>query len=85
MLNLFARNHLFTVEMLQAIVRDAKKTNTLTSLRLAAICLISFAGFLRFDELANIRPCDLEIGEDHLTIQYLVARLISCAKGMKWW
>ena len=59
----------FTVEMLQAIVRDAKKTNTLASLRLAAICLISFAGFLRFDELANIRPCDLKIGEDHLTIQ----------------
>jgi len=59
----------FTVEMLQAVVRDAKETNTLSSLRLAAICLISFAGFLRFDELANIRPCDLEISKDHLTIQ----------------
>ena len=59
----------FTVEMLQAVVRDAKETNSLSSLRLAAICLISFAGFLRFDELANIRPCDLEISEDHLTIQ----------------
>ena len=55
--------------MLQAIVRDAKKTNTLASLCLAAICLISFAGFLWFDELANIRPCDLKIGEDHLIIQ----------------
>ena len=46
----------FTIEMLQAIVRDAKKADTLSSLRLAAICLISFAGFLCFDELANIRP-----------------------------
>ena len=64
----------FTVEMLQTIVRDAKKTNTLTSLCLAALCLMSFAGFLRFDELANIWPCDLEIREDHLTIQ------IPCSK-----
>ena len=55
--------------MLPAIVRDAKKTNTLTSLHLAAICLISFAGFLRFNKLANIQPCDLQIREDHLTIQ----------------
>ena len=60
--------------MLQSVVRDAKETNTLSSLRLAAICLISFAGFLRFDELANIRPCDLEISKDHLTIQ------IPCSK-----
>ena len=59
----------FTVEMLQAVVRDAKETNSLSSLRLAAICLISFAGFLRFDELANIRPCDLEISEDNWTKQ----------------
>ena len=64
----------FTVEMLQAIVRDTKKTNTLTNLCLAALCLMSFAGFLRFDELANIWPCDLEIREGHLTIQ------IPCSK-----
>ena len=44
----------FTVEMLQAIVQDARKADTLSSLRLAAVCLISFAGFLRFDEVANI-------------------------------
>ena len=53
---------------------DAKKTNTLTSLHLATICLILFAGFLWFNELANIWPCDLEIREDHLTIQ------IPCSK-----
>ena len=64
----------FTVEMLQVIVRNAKKTNTLTSLCSAALCLMSFAGFLQFDELANIWPSDLEIREDHLTIQ------IPCSK-----
>ena len=59
----------FTVEMLKAIVQDAEKSDTLASIRLASVCLLSFAGFLRFDELANIRPCDLAIGTDHLTIQ----------------
>ena len=59
----------FTVEMLQAIVCDVRKDDTLANLRLAAVCLISFAGFLRFDEVANIRPCDLAFDEDHLTIQ----------------
>ena len=34
---------------------DAKKANTLASLRLAAICLIVFAAFLQFDKLTNIR------------------------------
>ena len=61
--------HTITVEMLQAIVCDVRKDDTLANLRLAAVCLISFAGFLRFDEVANIRPCDLAFDEDHSTIQ----------------
>ena len=55
--------------MLQAIVEDAGKINTLTSIRLAAAWLLSFAGFLRCDELVNIRLCDLAIGETHQSIQ----------------
>ena len=67
--------------MLQAIVRDAKKTNTLVSLRLAVICLIAFAAFLQFDELANIWLCDLEIREDHLTIQILCSKTDQLCQG----
>ena len=59
----------FRVEMLKAIIQDARKNDTLASIRLALVCLISFAGFLRFDKLANIHPCDLTIGPDHLIIQ----------------
>ena len=61
----------FTVEMLREIVLDAKKRNTLSSIRLATICLLAFAGFLRFDEVASIRPCDLQIGVTHLSIKIL--------------
>ena len=52
----------FTVEMLRAIVQDTKKSCTLVSIRLASVCLLSLARFLRFDELTNIHPCDLAIG-----------------------
>ena len=38
------KKSLFTVEMLQAIVRDARKLNTLSSLCLATVCLVAFSG-----------------------------------------
>ena len=56
----------FTVEMLQLIAQDAQKQNTLASLRLAAACLLTFAGFLRFNELAEVKLCDFAVGSDHL-------------------
>ena len=71
----------FTVEMLQAIVHDPKKADTLSSLHLAAVCLISFAGFLRFDEVANIRPCDLIFSEGHLTIQIPHSKMDQMRQG----
>jgi len=46
----------FTVEILAAI---EKKRNTLTSIHQETACLLVLAGFLRFDEVANILLCDL--------------------------
>jgi len=59
----------FTTEMLKAIAQDAKRRNILASLRLGAACLLAFAGFLRFDELANINVCDVNIGFEFLTLR----------------
>ena len=59
----------FTVEMLKAIVDDTKQNCSLVNLRLASACLLAFAGFLRFDELANIKVTNLTIGPQHLTVQ----------------
>ena len=59
----------FTVEMLNAIVVNTKQHCSLANLRLASACLLAFAGFLRFDELANIKVTDLTLGPQHLTIQ----------------
>ena len=54
----------FTAEMLQLIVQDVQKKNTL---RLAAACLLLFARFLRFDELSELQLHNLAIGPEHLT------------------
>ena len=48
----------FTIEMLQAMVQDTANNNSLANIRLTTVCLLAFAGFLRYDELASIRPCD---------------------------
>ena len=55
--------------MLQAIVQDTKKNNSLADIRLATLCLLTFAGFLRYDELANIRQCDLQLSPNCVTVR----------------
>ena len=49
------------VEMLQRMVEGAKISGTLADLRLTTACLLSFAGFLRFSELVNVQPCNIDI------------------------
>jgi len=57
-----------TVEMLEAIVADANGSGTLSDLRLAAACLLGYAGFFRFQEIVNLRACDCMIQGDMLTV-----------------
>ena len=73
----------FSVAMLQAIVHDAQLRNTLASLRLASACLLSFAGFLRFDELANLQCCDISIGQHHMTLQITHSKTDQLRQGNK--
>ena len=49
-----------TPEILQKIVQNfGSISNTLKDLRIACMCLISYAGFLRFSELACLRRSDI--------------------------
>ena len=59
----------FTVEMLKAIADDAIQTDSLADTCLAAACLLAFAGFLRYDEISNIRPCEIQFKADHISIK----------------
>lgn len=57
-----------TADMLKAMVQDTMKHTTLSNVRLTTACLLAFAGFLRFSELVNIRPCDLSFSDDMLKL-----------------
>ena len=70
-----------TVEMLQAMVKDADKNETLTNVRLVTACLLAFAGFLRFDELVNIRCCDLVLDQKMLKIHIPRSKTDQLRKG----
>ena len=56
-----------TAPMLAALVDSLGTSPSLTDVRLAA--LLSFAAFLRYDELAKLRCCDLEFSEQSLSVK----------------
>ena len=70
-----------TVEMLQAMVRDVNRNETLTSVRLAMAYLLAFAGILQFDELVHICCCDLTVDEKMLKIQIPRSKTDQLRKG----
>ena len=50
------------------IVTSTIANPTLTRIRLSAICLLVYAGFLRFDELQKLRCCDMVFMRDRMEI-----------------
>ena len=58
-----------TLKMLEAMVEDANRSGSLSDLRLVTASLLSFAGFLQFDEMINLRPCDSSFTLEMLKIQ----------------
>ena len=54
--------------MLATLVESLAESPSLSDVRLAASCLLSFAAFLRFDELAKLRCCDVKIGEASMSV-----------------
>ena len=58
-----------TLEMLEAMVDDANGSGPLSNQRLVTACLLSSAGFLRYDELINLRPCDFTFSQLMLSIR----------------
>jgi len=46
--------------MLDEIASEAAGRNSLGDIHLAAACLGAFAGFLRYDEVLSIWPCDIK-------------------------
>ena len=55
--------------MLAMLVSSLGLAPSLTEVRLAAMALLSFAAFLRYDELAKLKCCDLKLSETSLTLK----------------
>ena len=70
-----------TVETLEAIVQDFEGSGTLTDLRLATACLLGFSGFLRFSGSINLRPCDIKIAEEMITIKIRHSKIDQWRQG----
>ena len=70
-----------TVKMLEAIVEDAQRSGALADLRLATACLLAFAGFLRFNELVSLRPCDIVVQQELATIHIARSKTDQLRKG----
>ena len=70
-----------TLEMLEAMVDDANKSGSLSDLRLVTACLLGFAGFLRFDEMINLRPCDFIFSREMLKIQIVRSKTDQLRQG----
>jgi len=70
-----------TVDMLEAIISDAERSGRLTDLRLATVCLLGFSGFLRFDELINLRPCDFDIQTSMMSVKIVWSKTDQLRQG----
>ena len=56
-------------------------TNSHKNLRLLAVCFTAYAGFLRYDELSNLRISDLKFYDDLLKSSLKKAKPIFKDKG----
>ena len=50
------------------VVKYGQEKNSLCDIRICCMCLISYAGFLRFSELVNLRRSDLEFFNTHVSL-----------------
>ena len=57
-----------TVDDLKKIV-ESSNLASLSDVRTATICLLSFAAFLRYDEMAELRCSDVELNHDHVKLK----------------
>lgn len=77
-----------TPEMLREIVASMGRSPTLSDVRLASICLLAYAAFLRIDELGKLRCCDIDFNQERLEVtitasktdQYRDGRVVPIAR-----
>ena len=62
------RKEPITPEMLKLMVESVGLTPSLTEVRLLAVCLLAFAGFMRCDELVKLQCKDIVFSEEGMVV-----------------
>ena len=70
-----------TKDMISALVDSLGLTPSLTDLRLVAACLLAFSAFLRYDELAKLRCCDVTFNADHMAVHVMSSKTDQYRQG----
>ena len=70
-----------TAVMLQELVVSLHKPPTLTEIRLAAICLVAYAGFLRIDEVVRLRCCDVRFWDEKMELSIILSKTDQLRQG----
>ena len=56
------------MDMLSALVGSLGVSPSLSDVRLAACSLLSFAAFLRYDEISKLRCCDVTFSTESMSV-----------------
>ena len=70
-----------STDMLLALVESLGDNPSLSDVRLVASCLLSFAAFLRYDELAKLRCCDTTFGSTHIEVHIVSSKTDQYRQG----
>jgi integrase len=70
-----------TLDVLQQVVDSVGQTPTLSEIRLLTIMLLAFAAFLRFDEIAKLRCCDVQFHDAHMSIRIIASKTDQYREG----
>ena len=62
------RKEPITTDMLATLVDSLGSAPTLADIRLAAMSLLAFSAFLRYDELAKLRCCDIRFAAHNMSV-----------------
>ena len=69
--------------MLSALAASLSESPSLTEVRLVAACLLAFLAFLRYDEVAKLRCCDVTFGPQNMAIRILCSKTDQYCQGDK--
>eukprot|EP00731_Ephydatia_muelleri_P033190 Em0026g10a len=70
-----------TADMLRAMVDSVGQEPSLSDVRLLAVCLVAFAGFMRCDELLKLHCSDVAFGTESMTITIVSSKTDQYREG----